>query len=382
MSNISLEVIAIGIPMDQPTWISTRILSQRDYVIVKATRKDCAEVGIGYVYAGTNGGRALAAFVRECLAPLVENFEHIDLVSNWEAMFQETLLLGRRGLAIRAMSAVDIALWDLAAKDAALPLATMLGGAPRPIPTYASGGYYRPEEGDWEEAVAREIWLNRSQGFADHKIKVGGLSIGEDAKRVKSAITAMEGQGRLALDANNAYKSVAEACRAIGAFERAAGDASIWWFEEPLSPEDIGGHAQIRQRVETPVATGELAQTRHEFRRLIESGAADILQPDVGVAGGVTEYMRIVRTAEAFGLAVAPHWHANMHVHLAAASANCVAVEHFALEKNIYNFEKVIEPSHRLKVENGLAELSDRPGMGITLDEDAVRMYLLAGDST
>ena len=380
MTKVQVDAIAISIPIDQPTRISTRILGARDYVIVRARNDGCPESGLGYVYAGTNGGRVLAAFVRECLAPLLEELDQVDPVSTWEAMFQETLLLGRRGLAIRAMSAIDIALWDLAAKAAALPLAKMLGGSVKPIPAYASGGYYRPLEGDWESAITREIKMNLEQGFSDHKIKVGGLSIEEDSNRVKAAVNAMAGRGRLALDANNAYKSVSEACRAISAFERAAGDVGIWWFEEPLSPEDIQGHALIRKRIDTPVATGELAQTRYEFQRLIEDEAADILQPDVGVVGGVTEYMRTVRTAETFGIAIAPHWHANMHVHLAAASSSCIAIEHFALEKDIYNFEKVIEPSHRLSVENGMAQMSDKPGLGIELDREALRKYSLDGE--
>ena len=143
LTKVQIEAIAISIPIDQPTRMSTRVLGARDYVIVRATNDGCPEAGLGYVYAGTNGGRVLAAFVRECLAPLLEKLEQVDPVSVWEAMFQETLLLGRRGLAIRAMSAIDIALWDLAAKVTALPLAKMLGGSVKLIPAYASGGYYR-----------------------------------------------------------------------------------------------------------------------------------------------------------------------------------------------------------------------------------------------
>ena len=381
MSKVTLSARAVSIPLKQPTRISTRVLDKRHYVIVTAQREDSDKVGVGYIYAGTSGGPTVASFVNNHLAEVVRNQEADDIVGIWEAMFQETLLLGRRGVALRAISAVDIALWDLAAKKVGLPLAVMLGGSVRKVPAYASGGYYQPEAGDWNEAVRREIAFNRSLGFSDHKIKVGGLSLREDAARVQVAIEAMDGHGRLALDANNAYKNVADACRAADAFERVAGDDGLWWLEEPLSTEDIRGLGQVRQRIKTPVATGEISQSRHEFRAFIENYAADILQPDVGVLGGVTEYLRVLRTAESFGVSVAPHWHANVHVHLAAVSTTCLAVEHFALEKDIYNFERIVTPESRLKTADGMLMMSDLPGIGVVFDEDEINALEIKADS-
>jgi L-alanine-DL-glutamate epimerase-like enolase superfamily enzyme len=363
------------VPIGHPTRISTRVLTHREYVVVEARRSDGPEVGIGYAYVGTSGGQVVARGVVDVVAPVVARHDPDDIVGCWEAMFQESLLIGRRGALLRAISAVDIALWDLAARRASLPLAVMLGGGVTPQPAYASGGYYRPTDGAPTDAVRAEITFNKSLGFHDHKIKVGGLSVTEDAARVSAAVDAMGGQGRLALDANNAYRSVSDACRAAEAFDRASGDTGIWWFEEPLSPEDIDGHAAIRARIASPVATGEIAQTRHEFRRLIEAGAADILQPDAGVLGGVTEYMRVVRTAETFNVQVAPHWHANVHAHLSAASTNCLTVEHFALQKDIYNFELLLRPESRMTYADGFVQISDAPGLGLVLDEQALRAF-------
>ncbi len=372
MAGLTLGVQTVRIPVARPTRISTRVLGSRDFVIVTVERDGM--VGTGYTYAGTTGGSVVALLVSDVLAPVVHAADPDDVVGIWESMFQESLLIGRRGVALRAMSAVDMALWDLTAVRADLPLAVLLGGSLAPIPAYASGGYYRPDDGDWADAVAREIEGNRASGFTDHKIKVGGLSVADDARRVGAAVAAMEGVGRLALDANNAYASVADAARAAAAFERAAGDTGLWWFEEPLSTEDIRGHARLRDRIDTPIATGEIAQTRHEFRTIIESGAADIIQPDAGVVGGITEYMRVVRTAETFGVQVAPHWHANVHVHLAAASTTCLTVEHFELGKDIYNFERVITPETRLQFADGLLQIPARPGIGIEFDADALEL--------
>jgi len=375
MTVTEIDVRVVRLPVKEPTRISTRVLDKREYVVVAVRRNDTGEEGLGYTYAGTAGGAVVALAIRELLQPVVVGRDADDRISAWEAMYQASLLLGRRGAVLRAISAVDIALWDLAAKRAGVPLSVLLGGGRAPVPVYASGGYYKPGASSWSEAVTLEIERNVSQGYRDHKIKVGGLSIAEDAHRVAAAIQAMGGTGRLALDANNAYRDVAEATRALRAFERAAGESGLWWFEEPLSPDDPVGHAELRRRSETPIATGEIAASRHDFRELISQRAVDVLQPDAGVLGGVTEYMRVVRAAETFGLAIAPHWHANLHVHLAAASTTCLTVEHFDLAKNIYNFEALVTPDSRLRVLDGHADIPDRPGLGVSLDETAMERY-------
>ena len=376
------EVIArpVAIPLKLSTRMSTRTLGERHFLLVEVRDGDGTS-GIGYSYAGTVGGGLLASAVAEVLTPLVLGADGEDLPELWRRMYQESLLIGRRGAMLRAISAVDVALWDLRAKRCRQPLARLLGGTTsRPLPAYDSGGYYRPDDGPPAAAVADEIAASRRRGFRDHKIKVGGLSVAEDAQRVAAAIEAIGGHGRLALDANNAYATVAEALRALREFERAAGADGLWWFEEPLSPENVSGHAELAATAETPIATGEIHQTRWDFARLIESRAADILQPDVGVVGGLSEYLRIAHTAESFDLPVAPHWHANIHAQLAAALPGTLAIEYFALANDVYNFEALVTEESRLHLEDGLIALSERPGIGIELDEDAVERYALSGE--
>jgi L-alanine-DL-glutamate epimerase-like enolase superfamily enzyme len=374
------EVIArpVAIPLKVSTRMSTRTLAERHFLIVEVRDGD-GTGGIGYSYAGTVGGGLLAEVVTEVLAPVLLGADSEDLPELWQRMFQESLLIGRRGAVLRAISAVDIALWDLRAKRCGQPLARLLGGSTtRPLAAYASGGYYRPQDGPPAAAVVDEIAASRQLGFRDHKIKVGGLSVAEDAQRVAAAIQAIDGQGRLALDANNAYTTVAEALRALREFERAAGPAGLWWFEEPLSPENVAGHAELAATVETPIATGEIHQTRWDFARLIEARAADILQPDVGVVGGISEYLRIAHTAESFDLPVAPHWHANLHAQLAGALPGTLTIEYFSLANDIYNFEALVTEESRLKIEDGKIRLGERPGIGIELDDGAVERYALS----
>ncbi|MFI6322529.1 mandelate racemase/muconate lactonizing enzyme family protein [Nonomuraea sp. NPDC050556] len=367
----SITSRAVAVPVDQPTRMSNRVLADRHYVLVEVVDSDGA-AGIGYTYAGTAGGALTCAAV-ELLAPVYLGAPADDVHGLWERAYQETLLSGRRGAVIRALSAIDIALWDLKAKRAGQPLAVLLGGSTEPRPAYASGGYYQPDQGEWADAVRREIAFNRAQGFTDHKIKVGGLSVAEDARRVAAAVEAIDGTGRLALDANNAYGSVAEARAAIEAFERVS--EGLWWFEEPLSPDAIAGHAELAVQIRTPVATGEIHQTRWEFRQIVEARAAAILQADAGVAGGVSEWLRIAHLADAFGLRMAPHWHHNLHVHLPGT----FVVEFFAREKGIYNFEQLLTEDTRQRFADGRLEVPDRPGLGIAFDEDVVAKLVTAG---
>lgn len=367
-----IEARAVSVPVAKPTRIARRVLDKRDYLVVEIAADGSEATGFGYIYAGTRGGVVAAKIVADLLTPVLAGADADDIWGLWDRMYHETLLTGRQGIVLRAISAVDMALWDLAAKRRNMPLAVMLGGTVRPVPAYASGGYYRPDDGPWVEAVHREIRFNIERGFSDHKIKVGGLSIKEDAERVRAAIDAMDGRGRLALDANNAYRDYTEALLAARAFEKAAGDKGLWWFEEPLSPDDYAGHAELARRLETPVATGEIHQTRHEFQRLIEQRSADILQPDVGVLGGVSEWIRVTRAAESLGISVAPHWHANAHAQLAAATPNCITVEHFLLDKDIYNFELLVTSETRQNYRNGQLVLKDRPGWGFDLDRKVI----------
>lgn len=366
IANVNASLVRI--PVEKPTSISTRQLSSREYVLV-SIESDSGETGHGYTYAGTVAGYSTFSFVEDVFIPLLLNCDPHLIEHLWSKMYQEVLLSGRRGAAIRALSAVDIALWDLLAKSAGLPLYRLLGGSSDRVPAYASGGYYRP--GDLLGNVRDEITAYQALGFTDFKIKVGGSDFDTDVARVKVARETIGSSGRLALDANNAWKWPHEAIR----FARAVETADIWWLEEPLSPDDFEGHAEVARTLEMPVATGEIHATRWEFRQLIEHHSADILQPDAAVLGGISEYMKIAHCAASFNLPLAPHWHANLHAQLIAAVSNGLTVEFFALEQDIYNFERLLTPDTRLRPTNGEISLPDRHGIGIEFDQEAINRW-------
>lgn len=375
MAITSVKARGIRVPVTVEISQSTRRLHQRDYLIVEIADSETEYVGLGISYIGTAGAKAAVESVEDILADTIIGADASDVTSLYARLYQESLMQGRRGMIIRCIAAIDIALWDLAAKRAAVPLAVLLGGRTGKIPAYASGGYYRAGDTARADTVREEIEFNKSMGFVDHKIKVGGVAPREDALRVEAALEVINGEGRLALDANNAYRTPAEAIHATKVLEAAAGREGLWWMEEPLSPEDIAGHAKVAQSVSTPIATGEVHQTRYEFLSLLQQGSASIIQADAGVVGGITEWLTIARTALSFGVPLAPHWHANIHTHLVAASENGLVVEHFAQDKGIFNLEEVLTPESRLQYADGHVLVSDQPGIGWVLDEEKARTF-------
>lgn len=363
---------AFRVPLARPVRFATRLVEAREYVVVWVETAD-GVVGVGHTYAGTRGGAFVRDAVRDLLAPSLIGADAEDIAGRWSDLYQETLLLGRRGAVIRALSAVDIALFDRAAISKGVPLYRHLGGRKPQVHAYASGGYYGAASGDRAEAlrlVEAEMRRNVERGFDAAKMKIG-RDFELDVARVRVARDVLGPDRKLALDANNAWRTAAEAISFVRAIER----YDPWWIEEPLSPDDALGHGEVARALEVPVATGEINQTRWEFEALIRAGGADILQPDAAVIGGVSEWLVVAGLAAGAGLPVAPHWYHPLHVHLAAATPHCLTVEHFSLDLDIYNFDALVSPEARLVPSAGCLTAPDRPGHGIRLDETALARY-------
>jgi len=364
----TVETHAVLVPLGTPTAFSTRQIKGREYVIVRVVDEGGDE-GIGYTYAGDSGGAWLRAGIENLLVPHIVGRDAVAIQEIWDGIFRDLLLIGRRGALLRMLSAVDIALWDLNARKAGLPLRNLLGGARDTVDAYASGGYYRP--GDPRENVVAELERYRDLGFDDYKLKFGRLPLREDCRRVEAARELLGPNARIALDLNNGWGTLAEAVQALRALE----PFDIWWIEEPFLPDDLENHSRLVARSPIPIATGEIEATRWGFAQLVNQRAAHILQPDACVAGGVTEWKRIAELAAAHEIPVAPHWHANLHAQLAAATQNCLTVEYFALDEGIYNFEQLV--ANRLVVEGGRIRLDTTPGIGVALDWEAVAHHTI-----
>src|SRR5262245_17999262 len=219
---ISVQAITVRLPLKRPVSFSTRRLEAREFVIVRIRTVDGIE-GVGYTY----GGRLVANAVDYHLADLLVGKPAGEIQGHWQTMYQEILLIGRRGAGIRALSDVDLALWDILVKRTELPLYRLLGGYQDSVPAYFSGGYYR--DGMTLDDVAAEAERAVAAGFTSVKIKVGARP-SEDLERMRVTREVIGPERQLALDANNAWRSSAEALPHIRRFEA----YDPWWIEEPL----------------------------------------------------------------------------------------------------------------------------------------------------
>jgi len=370
MKVTALEACTCVVALRKGVAFATRAVRERHFTLVRV-RTDADVEGIGFCYAGHKAGRLVTLAVRDLLRDVVVGRDPRLVEALWDAMYRESLLHGRRGAVLRAMSAVDIALWDAVAREAGLPLYRYLGEDPEEVvPAYASGGYYA--EGKGPDELAQEMRGYRDMGFRAVKMKVGGLAPREDALRVRAAREAVGREVSLFLDANNAWPDASTAISAVRIFE----EYEPGWIEEPLMPDDIEGHAAVAAAVRTPVATGEIHATRWDFLEILHRKAASILQADAGVCGGITEWRKIAAMADRHKVAVAPHWLAEVHAHLVAATPNAIWVEYFP-DFSVISLGRLF--STRLEVRAGGLALSQGPGLGVELDEAAVRAYSVDG---
>lgn len=281
---------------------------------------------------------------------------------NTERLWQKIYVpkfIGRRGTSCKTVSAIDMALWDIKAKAAGMPLYRLLGGAREKIPYYIAGGYYAQDKGLHE--LQQEMLLYKSWGAKAVKMKVGGLSQREDAARVKAVREAIGWDTKLLLDANCAYR----AFEAIE-FARRVEEYEPYWFEEPVDADDYQGMARVARQTPIPLAAGENEVTRFGFRDLIGTQAIGILNPDAAAMGGVTEFMKVAGYADANGLAMSPHGQQQIHVHLDCAVPNVILAEFYPPQYDAKVYEAFVDPVQFH--EDGTVSPSQSPGVGLDIN--------------
>jgi L-alanine-DL-glutamate epimerase-like enolase superfamily enzyme len=363
---VSVEARTVSVPLDHPTSFSTRRVTARDYALVRVRTADGAQ-GIGFCYGGSRAGSLVAHAVRELFAPLLVGQNALRVEGLWQEMYQESILQGRAGSVMRALSIIDIALWDRNARAASLPLSLYLGGhAKETVPAYASGGYYL--DGKTPERLGEELAGYVELGFSAVKMKVGRLSPQEEEARIAAARDAIGDDVLLMLDANNAWNDLPTALEYMKRYE----PYDPFWIEEPFSPDDIENHARLAEMTSVAVATGEIEAGRWRHQELLEKGAAMILQSDAAVCGGISEWRRIAAAAAGFGVSMYPHWFHDLHVHLVAATPNARMVEFFP-DDQVLNFRRLVDT--QLTFENGGLTVPTAPGLGFGFDDKALQKY-------
>ncbi|HET7340463.1 MAG TPA: mandelate racemase/muconate lactonizing enzyme family protein [Methylomirabilota bacterium] len=326
-----------------------------ELVTVRVRDAEGAE-GVGYTYTVGAGGAAIATLVARDLAPRLVGREAERIEQAWQAMWWALHYGGRGGAQVLAISAVDIALWDLRARRQRAPLWRLLGGFDPQVPCYAGG-----IDLDFSlDALLRQTDDNLARGFRAIKLKVGRPSLREDVERVRVMRRHLGEEFPLMVDANMRW-SVDEAIRAA----RALAELGLLWLEEPTIPDDVPGHARIVREGGLPIAAGENLRTLHEFRALIAAGGVTYPEPDATNCGGVTVFMKVCHLAEAFNLPVTSHGAHDLAVHLLAAAPN-----RSWLEAHGFGLDRFIaEP---LVIRDGLALAPERPGHGIEFDWKAL----------
>lgn len=359
---------AICVPLDAPTSLSSRLVTDRHYGVVEIECDD-GHVGIGFCYVGTAGGRMFAEAVHAVLAPMLIGQDPYRVEGLSQELYQEALLQGRAGVVVRAISSLDTALWDRNARAAGLPLYKFLGAVHCDrVPAYASGGYYQDGKGPVQ--LAEEMARYVRDGFTAVKMKVGKGTLKEEEARVATVRECIGYDVTLMLDANNAWSDFPTARRFVRMYEK----YDPYFIEEPFGPDDIANHVRLARATGIPVATGEIEVGRWRFKELLGQGAAAMLQPDACVCGGVSEFRRIVATAASFGVTVLPHWFHDLHVHLVASTPNARYVEFFP-DDQILNFRRLVDT--QLEARDGHLVLPQRPGLGFRFIEGALERYAL-----
>jgi L-alanine-DL-glutamate epimerase-like enolase superfamily enzyme len=310
--------------------------------------------GTGFSYSKRAGGPAQYAHAREIAAGLLGEDPN-DIAAVYTKLLWAGASVGRSGVATQAIAAIDIALYDLKAKRAGLPLAKLLGAHRDSVQAYnTSGGFLHAPLAEVQARADESL----TAGIGGIKIKVGQPDQREDLRRVAAVREHLGPDVPLMVDANQQWDR--PTALRMG---RALEEFGLVWIEEPLDAYDAVGHADLARALDTPVATGEMLSSVGEHIALIDHGAADVIQPDAPRIGGITPFLRLAALADQAGLQLAPHFAMEIHLHLAAAYPREPWVEHFEWLDPLFE--------ERLETRGGRMIVPDRPGLGFTLTEQA-----------
>jgi len=332
--------------------------------IVRITDADGA-IGTGYSYTIGTGGHSVMELLKRTLAPAILGREALEIERIWRDLLFLTHATTVGAITSIAMAAIDTALWDLKAKKLGLPLHLLAGGAQREIPLYTTeGGWLHLEQA----ALVEDALRAKAEGFGGCKLKVG-RPIHQDVARIAAVREAVGPGFEIFTDANQAF-AVDEAIRRARVYE----PLDIGWLEEPLPADDISGHTRLVEHTSIPIAVGESLYSASHFREYLERHACSVVQVDVGRIGGITPWLKVAHLAEAFNIAVSPHFLMELHVSLCAAVPNARWVEYIPQLDDL--------TTGRMRIDNGKAIPSDEPGLGIAWDFAAIDRLAVEGSKS
>ena len=375
----SIESFLLEAPIDIPFGWSQGWIDRRHTGLVKITTDD------GLVGWGEGLSGPTATILHDGFARLLLGADPMQRTGLWERMYHNLYNAGLAGgYGGSAISAVDIALWDIAGKAAGLPVNELLGGRVRDkIAVYATGLYYT--EGEFPDRLLDEARMYVELGFGGMKTKVGGLSVREDVERVAAIREAIGPDIFLMVDANQSYNATT-AIR-IG---REMDNLEVFWFEEPVGAKDGEGYLQVKNALPMAIAGGENLRTRFEAKEYIGRRAVDIIQPDVVIVGGVTELHRVAQIANSFGILCNPHvWGSPVMIaaslHVASTIPPCPPARNPLpyQQEPVMEFDRTPSPIREgiatpFEQIGGFLDVPNGPGLGVEIDELAVERLCVA----
>ena len=388
MKITEINTFILRVPLGKRYFYSSQcVFPERNSLIVQIkTDKGIVGWGEGGQYGPPE---PVAACINFVIKPLILNEDPREPVKLWEKMYAFTRDFGQKGTYIEAISAIDIALWDIQGKSLGVPIYRLLGGAFRKgITAYATGCYYHSEDSQHfsidTEGLKAETLSYIKAGFNMIKIKVGLLSIEEDLKRIIAIREAIGPNIKILIDCNHAYNS-----STIISFGRVLEKYNIGWVEEPVPPEDKEGYKRVRNALKIPIAGGECEYTRYGFRDLIINGCVDIIQPDLSVSGGFSEFLKIHALASSFNILLIPHvWGSGIALASALHALAYLPPLPHTLNPILLQNEPVIEFDQspnplrddllkdRINLIDGKLLVPRKPGLGIEIREDILEKYL------
>jgi len=364
-------------PGEYFTWAQAKVTRRVAALVEIFTDEGISGIGEAFGFSPM----AVKACVDHTFRPLLIQENPMDTNRLWDKLYTASRMEGQKGVPLQALSAIDIALWDIKGKFFRTPVATLLGGRYRDwVETYPTG-LYRKDVKDQTAALVEEAKGYLRQGYRAMKLKIG-FGIEDDLEKICAIREAIGPQTRLMLDANCAYN----ASEAIWLGQRAE-KYDIFWLEEPIPPEDFQGHLEIKEKVKIMLAAGESEFTRYGFRDLIAKRAVDIIQPDLCSVGGFSEMLKIIALATAWNLRCIPHvW--GTAIGLAANLQLQAAMPHFPTslmpEQSLMEYDRTPNPlreelvEEKFEMEGTRMKIPSRPGLGITLNRKALEKYRVA----
>lgn len=360
MKIVAVDTVLVSYPPPQALTSSSATIEKIDCALVTVNTDEGID-GFGYVYIlGGNPITPMKA-VLDYLATVVVGMDPLEIGKVWEAMWNATLFIGPRGVPCFGISAIDVALWDIKGKVEGLPIHAMLGAAMNQVPTYYSGLFLNASIDELVEETKQKV----EEGWWALKMRLGAkLTVEENEERVRAVREAAGSRAVLMADVSRQW-DVPTAIKAGRMLER----YNFAWFEDPVSPDDPNGHAEVAAALDIPVATGELAYSRHDFRLMQEKRVADIWMPDLERVGGITEWMRVGAMSQAAGIPISSHVFQEISIHVLAALPNTMFLEYLPLWEPLF-----VEP---LNIEEGYANLPEGPGLGLTLNLDFIADHMV-----